>query len=419
MKLFKYFQQLFHFVGFKSYLYSGFLTSIANWNYIVAMTTLIYLQFGTSGVAIFALIRQVPYILMSPFSGYLIDKFPRKTLIIFINSLNVISMIILALSAFMDMSSIALYLVVAIIQVFVGTIDYPIRATIGKKLVDKESLLALNTLTTSLGTVALMIAPIISGLFLGLNNLFWVFLINCIIYLICLGLVILIPKTINENNDVLSLEISQTTILNSFKNIVEGFKYIVLNKKIFAISIILCFIHIVVGSVFVFAPYLADVTGQGNGGTGYYLAANGLGCVIGTLVGGHIGKTGLIRIILLSVFGTFIACLICGGINATVITYFSVLLIGFFTMLPEAPIMTVIQEETPDYASGRVWAAIDVLIIGGMGLGSLLMGWLFANISFMLTLFIVGVLPIVVLLLLYKSLKLAHGETTIDSPIHV
>lgn len=415
MNLFKYLKQTFHFPGFQSFLYSGFLTSIANWNYVVAMTALIYQQFGTTGVAIFGLTRQIPYILFSPISGYIIDRFPRKKIIIFINLLNVLSMTMLIIFSFLKINSLYVFLLVSLIQVFVGTIDYPIRLTIGKKLVDKDSLLAMNTLTTSLGTISLMIAPIIGGVLVGLNDLFWAFLINVLVYLICLVLVCFIPKSINQNFDGLLQTEQKIKISDSLNNIVEGFKFILFNKKIFSVSIILCFIHIVVGSVFVFVPYLADITGQEGSGTGYYLAINGLGCVIGTLLGGHFGKKNLTFIIWISVLGSFIACIICGGINHVFVAYLAVLFIGIFTMLPEAPIMTIIQEETPDNASGRVFAAIDVLIIGGMGIGSFLVGWLFANTTFMFTLFVIGILPVIVSLLMNKFLYVKNDQVNNSS----
>jgi DHA3 family macrolide efflux protein-like MFS transporter len=50
--------------------------------------------------------------------------------------------------------------------------------------------------------------------------------------------------------------------------------------------------------------------------------------------------------------------------------YLLVLFIGFFSMLGEAPLMTTIQRHIPDEEAGRIYAAVDSIIIGSMGIGS-------------------------------------------------
>jgi MFS family permease len=97
-------------------------------NLFFDMTTLIYARFGTSGAAVFGLIRQVPYLLLSPVAGYLIDRFPRKSLFLLIYVLNLVSMVTLLILTVMKLDHLIVYLSVALIQVFVGTVDYPIRS---------------------------------------------------------------------------------------------------------------------------------------------------------------------------------------------------------------------------------------------------------------------------------------------------
>ncbi|MGL4821071.1 MAG: MFS transporter, partial [Bacilli bacterium] len=344
--------EVFKFPGFKSFVSSGFLSSLGNWNYVIAMTALIYHQFGTAGVAVFGVTRQLPYIFLSPVAGYLIDKYPKKSLFIVINSLNIVSMFVLTMVTILDIRSLVLYFCVALIQVFVGTVDYPIRLAIGKDLVDTEARLAMNTVTTVVGTLSLMISPFIAGLLLQLDDLTWSFALNTCLYAVCVLLIGFIPKAINTMAEPEEPLHKNKKLSDSLMDIVEGFRILKEMPSILAISLLLCFIHIIVGSVFIFVPYLADSYALGSAGTGYFLAFNGLGCVIGTLLGGYVGKKSLKLIVWVSVLGSALACILCGVVENVWLSYVLLVTIGVFTMIAEAPIMTAIQNATPPHAAG-------------------------------------------------------------------
>lgn len=392
---------------------SGFLSSVGNWIYIASMTILCFQNFGTLGVATFGMIRQIPYIFLSPLSGFLIDRFSRRSLLIVVNFLSLVAMLLVIVLSFSGTQSLAGYVVAILIMVFIGTVEYPLRLTLVTNIVDKESLLATNTLSNALATVSLMVAPSIASLITSTQNISWTFLANLGFFIASFAIVFLIPRSVDTGQRVKAP--AEKSIRQSVRNTFDGFVFILHARKIFAISLLLCLIHIIVGAILVLIPHIADTIGHAEAGVGYLMTANGCGSFLGALSGAYLGKKSLNATVWISTIGTCAACVLGGLFSGVFIAYSSVLLIGFFASLGEGPILTLIQKGISDTNAGRVFAAIDVLIIGGMGLGSMLVGLLFTHFSFSLTLYVVGALPLIALLALNKQFVSEERSSSVSA----
>ncbi len=63
-------------------------------------------------------------------------------------------------------------------------------------------------------------------------------------------------------------------------------------------------------------------------------------------------------------------------------------------MLSENPIMTLIQKNIPKLNSGQIYAAIDSIIMGGIGFGSILAGIFIEHFNYKISLIILSFAPI-------------------------
>jgi MFS transporter, DHA3 family, macrolide efflux protein len=400
-----------------SFLFSGVIASIGNWIYIVGMTALIYKELGVLGVAIFGLLRQSTYLIFSPIAGYLIDNFPRKKLIFLSMVGNVFAMIILALLVKTQMDSVYLYVLIILILVFTGSIDYPARLAIAPRLVDDSKLLILNSNSYALNTLAIMIAPLISGAVMSINGLNMLFLLNVIVFMIALVLILFIPHSIDTVVINKSKKTEKNYVSTIYQNWVEGFKFIWTNKQVMNANVFLFFNHILVGSVYVFIPVLSENIDQGEVGIGYLIAINGVGCVLGTLLSSYIPEKKWTNIITLSAIGLGLTTIILPFSLTIFGCYTLVLLIGFFSMFGEAPLMTTIQRNIPNEEAGRIYAAVDTIIIGSMGLGSFLIGLLFEHSPFKLAFIVIGLIPLLSIIISFISKKEAHRKVQIESEV--
>ena len=401
-----------------SFLFSGVVSSIGSWIYIVGMTALVYKEMGVLGVAFFGLLRQSTYLFFSPVAGYLVDNFSRRKLLLLGLTGNIGSMIFLTLLVKNETDSIYLYSLIILTMVFTASIDYPARLAIAPRLVEDGKLLILNSNSFALTTLAMMIAPLISSAIMSRNSLSILFSINIIIYLTSLLLTFFIPRSVDRgivNKVIISSEKKYvTTIFRNWKN---GFIFIKNHKKVLNANVFLFFNHIVVGSVFVFIPVLSENLDQGDLGIGYLIAINGAGCVIGTLLSSYASEKSWGNIINLSAIGLGVTTILIPFSLSIIGCYLLVLFIGFFSMLGEAPLMTTIQKHIPDEEAGRIYAAVDSIIIGSMGIGSIFIGWLIVHTPFKLAFILIGIIPFIPVIMNVISRRMERNNIPVKVKI--
>ena len=89
---------------------------------------------------------------------------------------------------------------------------------------------------------------------------------------------------------------------------------------------------------------------------------------------------------------------------------------GLSSILQTSVIITILQSETDDAFRGRVVSLIAMAIFGMIPLGSLLVGYLAPIIGTQFTVFIEGIISILIGILFYT--KLIHTTTTLKQIDH-
>ncbi|WP_339232676.1 MFS transporter [Geobacillus sp. FSL W8-0032] len=401
MNFFKDFKIAFFSPGSRPLLIASFLSNIGDWIYFVGMSALLYNTAGALAMTAFIIIRQCMYIVFSPFTGYIADRFPRKSLMLITDLLNGILMFILSFLSIQQINSISLYITLILLVVIFGLINRSARLVVIPKLVEKEFLLSLNALTNIIGTTSLTIAPVIAGLAMKMGGVSWTFLINGISFLLSLLCSLALPSSLNK------IEGAKKDMANSyttkFREITEGLSFVIRVSKARSITFFLITSHLVVGATWVFIPELSKLLQQGDAGIGYLNSAVGAGSVLGVFIGAWIGSKRLGTSAIIGVIGLSLSVLLCSISStysfslliATLVVYGSVTLMGIFANIADAPLWTMIQQVTNDSNAGRVYSAVDALTVGGMALGSFLAGWIISHLSLSFTLVVISIISLI------------------------
>ncbi|UTR06460.1 MFS transporter [Alkalihalobacillus sp. LMS6] len=388
--------------GARPFLISGFLTSLGDWIYFVAMSAFLFNQFGPIAIGLLSVIRQTSGMLFAPVAGFLADKYSKKKLVLLSNLSSAFLMAVLLILTSAENQSLLTYLIIGTLLVLAATLDRICKLSLVPNLVDKEDRLALNSLLNTIGTFSLMVAPIIGGFLVGTGVLAWNFLFNTIAYILSFCLLSFLPKNIGSNTLIKQNE--SLTIKSTYKEWIVGVRAIFKKRDMRSLTILMFLNHVIVGSTFVFIPMLSQLIGLGDQGIGYLLTAIGVGSIIGALIGAMIGSKSLNVAISIGVIGLPLTLALSGFHEYMIISFLFVSLLGIFANIGDGPMWTYLQRITPSEQSGRVFSTVDVITVGGMSLGSLITGFLISYLSLKLSLIIFA--SVIILVSAYSLLEL-------------
>ncbi len=122
----------------------------------------------------------LPTFIISPFAGVWADRYNRKTLIILSDSVIAVATFILAILFFLGHNDLWLLFVVLSIRSVGAGIHTPSVGAILPQLVPQEKLTKINATNTSIQSMAMLIAPMISGMLLVVASIETIFFIDVI-----------------------------------------------------------------------------------------------------------------------------------------------------------------------------------------------------------------------------------------------
>jgi MFS family permease len=172
-----------------------------------------------------------PVLLFSLFAGVLVDKFPKKNLLIFTQSSSLVITLILAILVFTGRIQYWHLLITATSLGLVNTIDMPTRQSFIIELVGPEDLMNGIALNSAIFNVARIIGPALGGIIMGYWGVAICFLANSISYGAVLISLVFIKPIVPEK----APEIKEHVI----KKIKGGLQYIFSRDVLFITLLIL------------------------------------------------------------------------------------------------------------------------------------------------------------------------------------
>lgn len=341
----------------------------------------------------------LPLTMFSLFAGPLVDRFPKRRILLFTQSSLLILALILATLTYLEIIRYWHILILATLLGFVNTLDMPARQSFVVELVGKKSLMnaiALNSVVFNFGRI---VGPAVAGLLIGLLGMATCFYINALSFCaVIIGLAM-----IKVPDYVASVE--QKHILREIK---EGLHYIKGKQLILFPLILLAVISTFTMNFNVLIPvYAKESLGQDALGYGLLMTSMGIGSLLGALNLAAHSKNGPSQKILFgTALGLSIFMILLGFQREYLLSCFTILLVGFCSMTFIASVNSTIQLNSEDRMRGRVMSVYSWVFGGLIPVGSVFAGQISERLGAHLSVTIcgtIGLLAAIMVLTKYRK----------------
>lgn len=353
------------------YYFCGMCVStIGTWMQNTAQPWLAYtLTKSAMLLSLVSALQFVPVLLFSLFAGVLIDRLPKKKMLLITQTL--LLFITLALSLLVLSGRIRYWhlLISATLMGFVNTLDMPLRQAFVVEMVGHDDLMnavALNSMTFN---IARMVGPSIAGLVMGSFGIGGCFLANSVSFAaVLISLFFIRPKPC-----AIPADCDKTSVFGSIR---EGLDYIRKHEVLLVTLLITAVVSTFAPNFSVTIPVFAkQVLGQGETGYGLLMSAMGAGALCGALLIAALSKSGPKRFVLFAVpvlVGIFLA--LVGYTSLFWQTCVMLALTGFFFVAYVSSANSNMQIYTEDRFRGRVMSVYTFINAGSTPVGNLFVG---------------------------------------------
>ncbi|EKE12848.1 MAG: hypothetical protein ACD_13C00134G0009 [uncultured bacterium] len=310
----------------------------------------------------------LPAILVGPFASAVVDLVDKRKMLIFTNLFQALVILIFGFAA---NSSIFFLYEVVFLYSLLNQFYVPSETSTLAFVLKKDKLVHGNSLFFITQQGSLVVGFALAGLlnaFLGFNNT--IFLCSAFLFIAFLSTLFL-PSLKSENEIPKGFE---TAVFGFFKHISNGYAFIKSERKVLTPVLLLIGFQVALQVVIVQFPTLAKniLNIPLNSAGIYMLVPAGIGAVFGALfipkiLKRDVRKKTLIDIALLAmaislIFLTFVIPLF-SYIVRFILSFLSVVVIGFSFVAILVPSQTFLQESTPSELRGRVFGNFSFLVI--------------------------------------------------------
>lgn len=347
------------------------MSQLGTWLQLIATSWLIYRLSGSTlmlGLAAFAM--QIPFLVLAPIAGVLVDRLDRRRFLMATNAIAslqaVVMFTVVALGVVQPWHLIAGNLVLGI----VNACDAPARQSILIQLIggraDIANAIALNSIMMN---GARFIGPLVGGALIAAFGEKWGFGLNVLSYfwmLACLSRISSTPRAAAPAERGL------------LRQLTAGARYAYGFLPARAALLLLAATSLTVGSYVALLPWFAREVFHGDSRTlGVMIASAGFGAVSGmAYLALRKSARGLLRLMPWTAAGGGLGLMIFALSTSLWVALPALYFTGMGLLLTAASTNTVLQSIVPDELRGRVAALYVMSFIGVAPLGALATGWI-------------------------------------------
>ena len=310
----------------------------------------------------------LPVLLFSLFAGVLVDRFPKKKLLIATQTASLIVTGALAILVYSGNIQYWHLLITSALLGIVNTLDMPVRQSFLIELVGKEDLMNGIALNSAMFNLSRTIGPAIAGLVMKYFGIAACFLVNSVSFAAVLVSLFFIKPLI----------VSKPVIreVNIFKDISDGLKYIYHKKILFITILIMAVIGTFAMNFNVLVPvFSVEVLHQSETGYGLLMSFMGIGSFFGAMLIAAISKSGPNKFIMYFVpILAAVALTLTGLTSAYALTCAALAVTGFFFIMFSSNANSSMQMNTESKYLGRVMSVYTLVFAGSTPLGNLYAG---------------------------------------------
>jgi len=347
------------------------VSQIGTWLQLIATSWLVYRLSDSAfmlGLAAFAM--QIPFLLLAPIAGVLVDRLDRRRVLLLTNAIAsvqaVLMFTVVALGVVEPWHLIAGNLVLGI----VNACDAPARQSILIQLVggrqDLANAIALNSIMMNL---ARFVGPMVGGVLIAALGERWGFAANALSYMGMLW-------ALSRIRSAAKMHAPQETGL--LRQLRAGARYAYGFLPARSALLLLTAVSMTVGSYVALMPWFAREAFHGDSGTlGLLISSAGLGALTGMFyLAMRTGVRGLFGLLAWTSSTAGVALLVFSFSTTLWLALPALYCVGLGMMLTAASTNTVLQTIVPDELRGRVASLYVMSFIGMSPLGALAAGWI-------------------------------------------
>ena len=380
-------------LGSRNYrlFFSGQTVSlIGTWVTRIATSWLVYRLTGSAFLlGLVSFCSQIPTLIISPFSGVLIDRWNRHTVLVVTQVLSMLQSLALAVLAFAGIINVTEILVLQLAQGCINAFDTPARQAFVVELVEDRSYLPnAIALNSTMVNASRIIGPSIGGIIIALAGEGWCFMLDAVSYIaVIVSLLMMHVGHVNRAHGT-------TRVLDELKT---GLRYVQGSLPIRTALILLAVVSMMSMPYTVLMPAIATQTLHGGAHTlGFLMTASGVGALVGALyLASRLSVIGLEDVSAIATI-CFGLGLVAFALSRQLWLSLAILpIVGAGFMVQMASINTIIQTLVEEQLRGRVMAFYTMAFLGTAPIGSILAGLVAARIGSEYTVLIGGSASIV------------------------
>lgn len=355
--------------NFQLYFGGQLVSNIGTWMQVIAQAWVVY-QIGHSelilGLVAFA--SAIPVLLITPWAGVVVDRMPRRTLLMITQTGAMILAFIMAALTFTNLIQEWHVIVLAALLGVVNAFDAPARQAFVPEIVTREDLPNAIAMNSMMFNSARVIGPAVAGLTLAAVGAAWCFTINGISFLaVLLGLWLI---------DLPDRRVVHTA--SPWSQLVSGLRYTAKHSELSTLILIsLVFSVFGISYATILPAFVENTLHMGAAAYGWVNTATGLGAVTGAFLlmyGLSHGKRGKLLVAVNIAFPIILMlfAFTSNFVPALVLAYG----LGLGFMMQFTTLNTLLQTRVEDSFRGRVMGLYTLTFFGFAPFGNLLIGYL-------------------------------------------
>ncbi|MEG6567578.1 MFS transporter [Thermoanaerobacterium saccharolyticum] len=389
--------------NFRLFWFGQMISLIGTWMQNIGQDWLV-LKLTNSAflLGVVSALQFLPMLFLSLFAGVVIDRLPKRKILIFTQTSLMVTALALATLTALNAINYWEILVLATIVGFINTIDNPARQSFIIDLVGKEDLMNAISLNSSIFNAARIIGPGIAGVLIGLLGYALCFYLNALSFIAVITGLILIDVKMNKSRAMLKKE-------DVIADIKEGLLYIKNTPIIFATILMMAVLSTFAINFNVLVPVFAkNILNQNSTGYGFLMSSMGVGALIGALILASLSKKGAKPFyLILGGCGLCVFQILIGFQSYYWLTTILLALSGFSMITFSASANTTVQLNSSNKFRGRVMSVYSLVFGGVTPIGAIYAGSLAEKVGAHMTFVISGLIGIAYILyvVLFKYKK--------------
>lgn len=312
----------------------------------------------------------LPAFFLSPFAGVWADRYNRKMLIIFADSMIAISTLILAILFFLGYDSLVLLFVMSAIRAIGAGIQTPAVGAILPQIVPEEQLTKVNGTNGSIQAFVMLLSPMLAGALLSVASIEVIFLIDVVTAAIAVFTLLVFLKI------PLHAKASQAQTTSYLSDLKLGYTYIKNHEFLKKFFVFFAFFFVLVAPAAFLTPLQVART---FGNAVWRLTAIEIAFALGMIAGGIIiaswgGFKNKMHTMTLATL-MMAVCTVAFGVVPVFWAYLIFMgIVGISMPIFNTPSMVLLQEKVEGDYLGRVFGVLGMISSSMMPLGMLIFG---------------------------------------------